>query len=60
MTQKEKLLKMESYEEFDQNRKLFDGLKPDKDIIEHLSRISPKSPNPQEELYKAPRGIVTT
>ena len=55
MTQKEKLLQMKSYEEFDRNRELFKGMKPDKDIIEHLSRITPKSPNPQEELYKIPR-----
>lgn len=45
---------MKSYEEFDRNRELFKGMKPDKDIIEHLSRITPKSPNPQEELYKIP------
>ena len=55
MTQKEKLLQMKSYEEFDRNRELFKGMKPDKDIIEHLSRITPKSPKPQEELYKIPR-----
>ena len=54
MTQKEILLQMKTYEEFDRNREAFKGIKPDKDIIEHLSKITPKSPNPQEELYKIP------
>lgn len=55
MTQKEILLQMKTYEEFDRNREAFKGMKPDKDIIEHLSKITPKSPNPQEELYTTPR-----
>ncbi len=54
MTPKEKLLQMKTYKEFDENRELFKDLKPDKEIIEHLSKITPKSPNPQEELYKTP------
>lgn len=54
MTPKEKLLKMKTYQEFDENRELFKDLKPDKEIIEHLSKITPKSPNPQEELFKTP------
>lgn len=52
MTAKEKLLQMKSYKEFDENRELFKDLKPDKEIIEHLSKITPKATNPQEELYK--------
>ena len=55
MTQKERLLQMKTYEEFERDRGLFKGLKPDKEIIAHLSKISSKSPNPQEELYKVPR-----
>lgn len=54
MTPKEQLLQMKTYQEFDVNRELFKDLKPDKEIIEHLSKITPKSPNPQEELYKNP------
>ena len=56
MTPKEKLLKMKTYQEFDENRELFKDLKPDKEIIEHLSKITPKSPNPQGEVYKNPPG----
>lgn len=52
MTQKERLLQMKTYEEFDKNRESFKGLKPDREIIEHLSKITPKSSNPSEELYK--------
>lgn len=54
MTAKEKLLQMKTYKEFDENREFFKDLKPDKEIIEHLSKITPKSSNPQEELYKTP------
>ena len=56
MTAKEKLLQLKSYEEFDQRREEFKGLRPDKEIIEHLSKISSKSPNPPEELFKTEEG----
>ena len=56
MTPKEKLLQMKTYEEFDKNRDKFKGLKVDPEIIAHLSKITPKSPNPPEELYKTPPG----
>ncbi len=52
MTLKEKFLQIKTYKEFNEQRELFKKLKPDKEIIEHLSKITPKSPNPPEELYK--------
>ena len=54
MTPKERLLQMQTYEEFDRNRHLFDGMLPDKEIIEHLTKITPKVSNTKEELYKIP------
>ena len=56
MTEKEKLLQLKSYEEFDQRREEFKELMPDEEIIEHLTKITPKSPNPDEELFKTPSG----
>ncbi len=52
MTDKEKFLELKSYEEFDKRREEFRMLKFDKDIVEHMSKIFPKSPNPPEELYR--------
>lgn len=52
MTAKEKFLQLKSYEEFDKRREEFKGLKPDKEIIAHFTKITPKSPNPPHELYK--------
>ena len=54
MTEKEKFLKLESYEEFDRRRDEFKALKFDKDIISHMSKLFGKSPNPPEELYRTP------
>ena len=51
MTQKEKFLGLKSYVEFDERREEFKGLKFDKDIIEHMSKIFPKPYGGQEELY---------
>ena len=52
MTEKEKFLKLESYEEFDQKRDEFKTLKFDKDIISHMSKLFGRSSNPNEELYR--------
>lgn len=52
MTLKERLLSIKTYEEFRKQREDFLHLKPDKEIIEHLSKITPHSPNPSEELFK--------
>lgn len=52
MTAKEKFLQLKSYEEFDKRREEFKGLKPDKEVMEHFTKITPKSPNPSYELYK--------
>lgn len=51
MTAKELFLSMESYEEFDRRRKELDGLKVDKDILEHMKKIFPRVSNTKEELY---------
>ena len=57
MTAKEKFLQISSYEEFDRRREEFRGLIRDKETIEHLGKIFPKSPNPPEELYKTLEGV---
>lgn len=54
MTEKEKFLKLQSYEEFDRRRDEFKTLKFDKDILSHMSKLFGKSPNPKEELYRTP------
>lgn len=54
MTPKERLLQMKTYEEYRQGRELLNGLKPDKEVLEHLSKLFGKSPNPPEELYRTP------
>lgn len=51
MTPKERLLQMKTYEEYERKRGELKGLKPDKEVIEHLSKLFGRSPNPQEELY---------
>lgn len=56
MTEKEKLLQLKSYEEFDRRREEFNELMPDEEIIEHLTKITQKSQNPDEELFKTPPG----
>lgn len=52
MTPKERLLQMKTYEEYEQQREKLKGLKPDKDVITHLSFLFGKLQNPPEELYK--------
>lgn len=54
MTDKDRLLKIDTYEEYLKQRETFGNLKPDKEVIEHLSTIFPPISNPQEELYKTP------
>ena len=54
MTPKKRLLQMKTYEEYRQGRELLSGLKPDKEVLEHLSKLFGKSPNPPEELYRTP------
>ncbi|MBP3507758.1 MAG: hypothetical protein J6K43_15325 [Lachnospiraceae bacterium] len=39
MTSKEKLLEIQSYEEFDRRREEFRDLKFDREIVEHMSKI---------------------
>lgn len=41
MTQKEEFLLLQSYEEFDEKREHFQGMKLDHDIREHMKRIFP-------------------
>ena len=52
MSLKEELLKITTYEEFDQRREEFRGLKMDEDVKDHLSKIFPKCYGGKEELYK--------
>lgn len=54
MTPKEKLLQMETYEEYIQHKNELNELKPDKEVIAHLSRLFGKMSNTKEELYKIP------
>lgn len=56
MTKKEKFMMLKSYAEFDEKRAEFEGLKFDKDIIGHMSKIFPKPYGGGEELYKTPPG----
>ena len=52
MSLKEELLKITTYEEFDQRREEFRGLEMDDDVKTHLSKIFPKCYVGKEELYK--------
>lgn len=56
MTVKEKFLAIETYEEFDRNRKEFKNLAFDKEVLDHMSKIFPKPYGGKEELYKTPPG----
>lgn len=51
MNPKERLLQIKTYEEYEKNRKQLQGLKPDKDVIKHLSKLFGKAFNTKEELY---------
>lgn len=55
MTPKKKLLRMETYEEYEKGRTGLAGLKPDNEVIEHLSKLFGKVSDTKEELYKIPR-----
>lgn len=53
MTQKEKFLKIETYEEFDRRREEFKGLGlADLEVRKHLSKIFGKASDTKEELYR--------
>ena len=52
MNQKEELLKITTYEEFDRRREEFRGLKMDEDVKDHLSKIFPMCYGGKEEIYK--------
>jgi len=54
MTDKERLLQINSYEEYLKRRESFKDLKPDKEVIEHLSKLFPKVSETKEELFKEP------
>ena len=57
MTDKEKFLSIETYEEFNKRRGEFKELSmADKEIREHAGKIFPKLKNHTEELYKNPPG----
>ena len=52
MTDTERLLAIDNYEEYKRQRLTFMNLKPDKEVIEHLNKIFPKMYKTEEELYK--------
>lgn len=52
MTVKERLLRMQTYDEYEAHRKELDGLKPDKEVVAHLSKLFGKASDTHEELYK--------
>lgn len=54
MSPKEKLLQMNTYEEYEARRGELKGLKPDKEVVEHLSKLFGKASDTTEELYKTP------
>lgn len=49
MNQKDELLKIETYEEFDRRREEFRNLKIDNEIRAHLSKIYPKAYAPKDK-----------
>lgn len=51
MTAKERLLQMKTYEEYESHRSELKGLKPDKEVIAHLSKLFGKASDTKEELY---------
>lgn len=54
MTKKEELLAINTYEEYDRRREEFKGVKPDKEMFEHIANLFPKTTTSKEELYKNP------
>lgn len=52
MTPKERLLATKNREEYEANKKYYGNLKPDAEIIAHLSKIYGKMYGGPEELYK--------
>ena len=51
---KDKFMKISSYDELLERRHEFEGVKLDKEMLEHVSKLFPKVSNTQEELYKTP------
>ena len=54
MSAKEKFLQMNTYEEYEERRDELKGLKPDKEVVEHLSKLFGNVSDTTEELYKTP------
>ena len=54
MTAKEQLLHMKTYEEYEKHRNELKGLKPDKEVIAHLSMLFGKTSDTKEELFLYP------
>lgn len=54
MTKKEELLAIKTYEEYDKRRNEFKGIKPDKEMFEHIAKLFPKTTTSREELCKTP------
>lgn len=54
MTKKEELLAIKTYEEYNRRRSEFAGIKPDKEMFEHIAKLFPKTTTSKEELFKSP------
>lgn len=55
MIAKEMLLNMKTKEEYERKKHLLKDLKPDKEVVNHLSMLFGKVNNTDEELYKKER-----
>ena len=51
---KAEFLKISSYAELMARRQEFEGVKLDKEMLEHASKLFPKVSTTKEELYKTP------
>ena len=54
MTKKEKLLAIDAYEEYNRRRSEFKGIKPDKEMLDHIAKLFPKTTTSKEEVSKTP------
>ncbi len=54
MTKKEKLLAIDTYEEYNRRRNEFKGIKADKEMLDHIAKLFPETTTSKEELFKTP------
>lgn len=51
---KEEFMSISTYEEFNERRNEFKGMKLDKEMREHAAKLFPKASATTEELFKTP------